>query len=274
MSELTKRIIVATFGIPLLIGVTFKGGWYFFVIIAIVSIVAQWEFYKIQEKKQIFTQNFSGILVGLLILLGIETGEWYLAGGLILIALMIILVAEMFRQNTNVSANVGVTLLGVFYIPFFLGSLLYLRSQADQLFPSDALAGFKFVMMIFVTIWICDTFAYSFGSKLGRHKLFEKVSPNKTVEGAIAGIIGSLLVLVSVKLAALLEINWFQAIIIGISIGIIGQIGDLVESCFKRDAGVKDTSALLPGHGGMLDRFDSIIFVSPAMLLLINLLFN
>ena len=103
-------------------------------------------------------------------------------------------------------------------------------------------------------------------------KLFEKVSPNKTIEGGIAGVIGSLLVLVLVKLLALFDFTWFHTILIGIVIGIIGQMGDLVESWFKRDAGVKDSSALLPGHGGMLDRFDSIIFVSPAMFLMLNLL--
>jgi phosphatidate cytidylyltransferase len=272
MSELSKRIIVATFGIPLLIGVTYLGGWYFFIIIAIVSIVSQWEFYKIQERKQIFPQNITGIVVGLVVLFGIETGKWNLAAGFILLAIMIILTTEMFRRQFNVSSNIGVTLLGIFYIPFFLGTLLYLRKHIDVIFPSDTMAGFKFIMTIFVTIWICDTFAYSFGRKLGKHKLFEKVSPNKTIEGGIAGIAGSILVLVLVKLGTLLDLTWSQAIIFGFTIGIIGQTGDLVESWFKRDAGVKDSSALLPGHGGMLDRFDSIIFVSPAMFLLMHLI--
>ena len=274
MGELTKRVLVASFGIPLLVGATYMGGWYFFVIAAIVSVVAQWEFYKIQKQNRIYPQNISGIIMGLIILLGVQTGEEYLTGSIILVASMFVLLSEMFRRHKNVSADIGVTILGVLYIPLFLSCLLYLRSEMDALFPMDPLAGFKFILSIFIAIWICDTFAYSFGRKLGKNKLFEKVSPNKTVEGAIAGVIGSLLVLAVVKHFSLLEISWFQAAVFGLTVGIIGQAGDLVESWFKRDADVKDTSDLLPGHGGMLDRFDSIIFVSPAMLLLVNLLFK
>ncbi len=109
---------------------------------------------------------------------------------------------------------------------------------------------------------------------LGKHKLYEKVSPNKTWEGAIAGVIGSILVLSLVKMLAILPVSWPFTLLAGLIIGIVGQTGDLVESWFKRDAGVKDSSSLLPGHGGMLDRFDSIIFVSPAIFLLTNLVFR
>jgi phosphatidate cytidylyltransferase len=271
MNELAKRIIVAIFGIPLLIGSAFLGGWYFFSILAIVSITAQWEFYKIQEKKNIHPQNIIGILIGLLILLGIETGHWFITGGFMMMAIMIVLATEMFRQYENVSVNIGVTLLGIFYIPTFLGTLLFMRTQFDQLMPSVSNAGFKLVLVIFIGIWVCDTFAYGFGRMLGRHKLFEKVSPNKTWEGALAGVAGSIITLIVVKLFLLPVLSWPFALSIGIIIGVIGQIGDLVESWFKRDAGVKDSSSLLPGHGGMLDRFDSIIFVSPALFIVINI---
>lgn len=272
MNELAKRVIVAIFGIPLLIGSAFMGGWYFFTIVSIVSIIAQWEFYKIQEKKEIYPQNILGILAGFFILLGVETGYWYVTGGFMMITIMIVLATEMFRQHENVSANIGVTLLGVFYIPFFLGTLLFMRTQFDQLMPSVENAGFKLVLIIFVGIWICDTFAYGFGRLIGKHKLFVKVSPNKTWEGAFAGVLGSILTLIAVKMLMILPVSWAVALSIGLLIGTVGQIGDLVESWFKRDAGVKDSSSLLPGHGGMLDRFDSIIFVSPAIFILINII--
>lgn len=271
MNELAKRVIVAIFGIPLLIGTAFMGGWYFFTILSLVSIIAQWEFYKIQEKKEVYPQTIIGILAGFLILLGIETGFWYVTGGFIVISIMIVLATEMFRQHENVSANIGVTLLGIFYIPSFLGTLLFMRTQFDQLMPTVENAGFKLVLVIFVGIWICDTFAYGFGRIIGKHKLFEKVSPNKTWEGAIAGVLGSMITLSAVKMFMILPISWAVALSIGLLIGMVGQIGDLVESWFKRDAGVKDSSSLLPGHGGMLDRFDSIIFVSPAIFILINI---
>lgn len=274
MNELTKRIIVAFFGIPLLIGGAFLGGWFYFILISIVSTVSQWEFYKIQEKKNIHPQGLTGIFIGLFLLFGIETGYWFITGAFMILSLMVVLAKEMFRQHENVSANIGVTLLGIFYIPFFLGTLLYMRTQMDELVPTVSYAGFKLIVVIFISIWICDTFAYSFGRMLGKHKLFKKVSPNKTWEGAIAGVTGSVLVLFLVKMLAILPISWPFTLLAGLIIGVVGQTGDLVESWFKRDAGVKDSSSLLPGHGGMLDRFDSIIFVSPAIFLLINLIFR
>ena len=274
MNELTKRIIVAFFGIPLLIGGAFLGGWFYFILISIVSTVSQWEFYKIQEKKNIHPQGLTGIFIGLFLLFGIETGYWFITGAFMILSLMVVLAKEMFRQHENVSANIGVTLLGIFYIPIFLGTLLYMRTQMDELVPTVSYAGFKLIVVIFISIWICDTFAYSFGRMLGKHKLFKKVSPNKTWEGAIAGVTGSVLVLFLVKMLAILPISWPFTLLAGLIIGVVGQTGDLVESWFKRDAGVKDSSSLLPGHGGMLDRFDSIIFVSPAIFLLINLIFR
>jgi phosphatidate cytidylyltransferase len=268
MTELAKRISVAMFGIPVLIATTYLGGWYFFAVILIISTVAQWEFYDIQKEKSIFPQRLPGITLGTLLLIGVQLKAWPLSGFLLTAGIMLLMITEMFRRYTTVSANLGVTILGILYIPFFLGCLLYIRDFLDTMFPQIPDAGFRFVLTMFVTIWICDTFAYGFGRKIGHHKLYQKVSPNKTIEGGIAGVIGSLLVLLLVKETGILPLTWFQAIAFGLVFGIIGQLGDLVESWFKRDAGVKDSSAILPGHGGMLDRFDSIIFVSPVLLLL------
>jgi len=268
MTELAKRISVAFFGIPLLLATTYLGGWYFFAVILIISTVAQWEFYHIQKEKSIFPRTLPGIMLGTLLLTGVQLKAWSLTGLLLTAGIMLLMITEMFRRQTAVSANLGVTMLGILYIPFFLGCLLYIRYFLDIMFPQIPDAGFRFVLTMFVTIWICDTFAYGFGRKIGRHKLYQKVSPNKTIEGGIAGVIGSLLVLFIVKETGILPLTWFQAIAFGLVFGVIGQLGDLVESWFKRDAGVKDSSAILPGHGGMLDRFDSIIFVSPALLIL------
>ena len=273
MSELAKRISVAAVGIPLLVALSYLGGWYFFTVILLISTVSQWEFYQIQKNNNIYPQNFSGIIAGTILLLTIQTQMWLAGSLLLIICLMMILANEMLRHQKNVSANIGVTLLGVLYIPMLLGSFLYLRTYLDGLFPQIEHAGFKFILTIFSTIWICDTFAYAFGRMLGKHKLYEKVSPNKSIEGAIAGVIGSVLVFVLVKYFNILPFSLLEVFIFGIVMGIVGQTGDLVESWFKRDAGVKDSSALLPGHGGMLDRFDSLIFVSPAMLVLMVILY-
>jgi len=273
MGELSKRISVAIFGIPFLLGLSYLGGWYFFSVVLLISIVAQWEFYQIQKHNNISPQKIIGIIKGIILLFTVQTEQWLVGSLLLIVCLMLILTIEMFRRQKNVSANIGVTLLGVFYIPFLLASFLYLRGYVDSLYLQVENSGFKFVMIVFASIWICDTFAYGFGKTFGKHKLYEKVSPNKSIEGAVAGVIGSILTFVLVKYVNVLPISTLEVFIFGIVIGIVGQTGDLVESWFKRDAGVKDSSALLPGHGGMLDRFDSLIFVSPAMLVLIVILY-
>ena len=272
MGELAKRVTVAVFGIPLLIGLTYLGGWYFLFLILVISTVAQWEFYQFQKHKGIYPQNISGIIVGAGILVGVHTGNFHNTASFLGVCLMLILANEMFRRHKNVSTNIGVTFLGIIYVPMMLSSLIYLRSAFDRYFPTIQAAGFYFIMVILVSIWICDTFAYMFGKKLGRHKLYQKVSPNKSVEGAVAGFIGAVLVMLLVNISGILPFSLETSLVMGAAIGIVGQLGDLVESWFKRDVGVKDSSSLLPGHGGMLDRFDSLIFVAPVLLILSSLL--
>jgi phosphatidate cytidylyltransferase len=273
MSELTKRILVALIGIPAILVLIFKGGWYFFILILIISLVAQLEFYNMQKKKNFLPQRINGVVAGILLLLGIQTGEWQGIGIGLIFILMLIMAFEMFRHHDKVSINVGITLVGILYIPLFLGTLIYTKSYVDDRFTSVQYAGFKYIMMILITIWICDTFAYAFGKSFGKHKLYEKVSPNKTIEGGVAGLLGAIITILVVKAFNILPLAWMSAIIIGFTVGVLGQMGDLVESWFKRDAGVKDSSTILPGHGGMLDRFDSLLFLSPSLLILTILLF-
>ena len=115
------------------------------------------------------------------------------------------------------------------------------------------------------SIWICDSAACFLGTAFGKHKLFPRVSPNKSWEGAVAGFIFAIVAMIAAKAVVLDELNLTDAVVIGFIIGTIGQIGDLVESLIKRDAGVKDSSQLIPGHGGIFDRFDSLLFTSPAV---------
>jgi phosphatidate cytidylyltransferase len=274
MGELAKRILVAIFGIPLITGLTYLGGWYFFLLILIISLIAQNEFYQMQKKINHQPQIINGMSSGVILLLGIQTGEWFFFGAIFIVLLLFIHAFEMLRHHKDVSSNIGVTLVGIFYIPLFLGTLIYTKDYIDRVLYGVNLAGFWFIMILLVSIWICDTFAYTFGILFGRHKLYEKVSPKKTMEGAVAGLFGAILVLLIVKILYILPLTWPAALIIGSVIGLLGQTGDLVESWFKREAGVKDSSALLPGHGGMLDRFDSLIFLSPAMFLLASVLFK
>ncbi|KXK56872.1 MAG: phosphatidate cytidylyltransferase [Chlorobi bacterium OLB7] len=123
------------------------------------------------------------------------------------------------------------------------------------------------IMAILVSIWTCDSFAYYGGRLFGKHKLFERVSPKKTWEGAISGAFGAVGAMLAMRALALPFLTVTDAIVMGLICGIFGQLGDLAESHLKRDAGVKDSSQLIPGHGGILDRFDSLLFVSPMIYL-------
>jgi phosphatidate cytidylyltransferase len=273
MADLTKRIAVAFIGIPTIVILTYLGGWYFFLMLVVISSAAQWEFYNMHKKESVKPQVLKGLIGGFFILLGVQTGAWFIIGGILLILLMIIIANEMFLHHENGAINIGITLAGILYVPLFLGTLMFSRLHFDNTLPDIAFAGFKIIMILLVAIWICDTFAYGVGVRFGKHKLNEKVSPNKTIEGAVAGLAGAIGTLLIVKILHIFPLDWIGAILIGSVVGVIGQIGDLVESWFKRNAGVKDSSNLLPGHGGMLDRFDSLIFLSPALLILTILYF-
>jgi phosphatidate cytidylyltransferase len=189
------------------------------------------------------------------------------------------LVRELFRNHGSAVLNAIATLAGVMYVSTFLGSLVGLRELFTVPHPAAsarfldveslhvyALGG-RTVVTVFVSLWVCDTFAYFAGRFFGRHKLFERVSPNKTWEGAIAGYVGGVAIFLISQNFLLPYMTVGSAFVCGSIIGIFGQVGDLVESLLKRDAGVKDSSALIPGHGGVLDRFDSLMFVAPLLFL-------
>ncbi len=205
--------------------------------------------------------------------------------------LTIVMLVELFRNKGSMFLNAGFTIFGVMYVGIFLASLTGIRELfgaefpyhlAIQFFPqSSALTdatlhattytwGGLTIIAILVSIWMCDTMAYFGGISMGKHKLFPRVSPNKSWEGAVWGFFGAVLTMILFQHYFLPYLKLHQAIVIGVIIGVFGQIGDLIESLLKRDAGVKDSSELIPGHGGVFDRFDSLIFVSPMLYLYID----
>ena len=205
--------------------------------------------------------------------------------------LTLVMLVELFRNKGSVFLNAGFTIFGVMYVGLFLASLTGIRELygaefpyhlAIQFFPNASSLtdetihattytwGGLTIISILVSIWMCDTMAYFGGLSMGRHKLFPRVSPNKSWEGAAWGFFGAVITMMIFQYYFLPYLKLHQAIIIGVIIGVFGQIGDLIESLLKRDAGVKDSSGLIPGHGGVFDRFDSLIFVSPMLYLYID----
>lgn len=155
---------------------------------------------------------------------------------------------------TEVHHRLGWLILGLVYLPFLLGHLIPLRLLPD---------GRQWIFMTLIVIMSCDTFAYFVGRKIGRHKLYPAVSPNKSVEGGIGGLIGAIFAIMIVKCTFLPILGFFDAALIGLLLGVMGQLGDLFESLLKRACQVKDSGNMIPGHGGILDRLDSLLFVFP-----------
>ena len=268
MSELTIRVLVALVGIPLLLFVILEGDIYFFSVIVLIAVISQWEIYKILQSKEIHVSIIPGYTLGMLLLYFTAYG---MNNNLILLsflALLFLFAFEMFRNKGSALLNVAGTLFGIIYPVSFLAALLFLRFNIEQILPKTGYnpAG-MFIITMFASVWLCDTFAYFFGKAYGKHRLFERVSPKKSVEGAIAGLIGAILIFFVSKWIGFLHISNVLVLICGTIVGTIGQLGDLVESWFKRDVSVKDSSAILPGHGGMLDRFDSLMFIAPVFVI-------
>src|SRR6185436_2635859 len=162
-----------------------------------------------------------------------------------------------FRDIPSVAGRLTATITGIIYAGFLTTHLALFKRLAPM---SE---GGHFVILVLVIAWLSDTGGYFAGRFLGKAKLYEAVSPKKTWAGAYGGIAGSLLGVLVMKLAFLTWLGWFDVFAIAIVGGVIGQLGDLAESLIKRSVGVKDSGALLPGHGGILDRIDAVLFIAP-----------
>jgi len=278
MSELLKRVLVGLIGIPFALIVIYLGSYYFFGIILIISVISLLEFYKLVQAK-----GFSPLIIeGTLILIILEStvfsffivtdifdrlGIFVIIIKLLLLIFLLIFGINLFTRKENAIVNISTTIGGLVFVLIPFLSLLAIRlSQNDM---SDATSSY-FVIAYFISIWVCDSAAYFIGKPFGKHKISPRISPKKSWEGGIAGLLTSILAFFLFGYFLKFPFNVIQLISFGLVIGIAGQLGDFLESSFKRDANVKDSSKLLSEHGGMLDRMDSIMFTAPAILLLLT----
>lgn len=259
-----KRVVVSVIFIPGILYISYFGKIPFLLFVLAIGMVSFFEFMKFSQLKKNSPQIAIGILsVGTIILnKSLNFIEYY---DLLLAIVVVLSLSELFRNKGSAIYNIGVTLLGLLYIGFFTSSILAIR---ENFFIYER-GGFL-MMAIIITIWVCDSAAFFGGINLGKHKLFPRVSPKKSWEGAIFGFVFSIIAMIVAKYLVLEFLKLEQAIIIGAIVGTVGQMGDLIESLFKRDAGVKDSSNLIPGHGGIFDRFDSLLVASPVIFLYIK----
>lgn len=288
LSNLTQRIMVAAIGIPLVVYIVLFKPIALIGLCVILGLITVHEFYGLAKAKGFVPLSALGLTVaGAIILtfahsrLGVNLPTTDLLSVVLCIGVPLILAGELFRGYPNPTIQTSVTLTGALYGGIGLGSFYGVR---EYFFQSEALrysmsaldlalmAG-CFIVTMLASIWICDTAAFGFGSMLGKTKIAPRVSPNKSYEGAIAGVIFAILTWFAAWawVPYLHTISIRTCIVMGLIAGIVGQLGDFAESQFKRDVGVKDSSALIPGHGGMLDRLDSILFVSPIAYVYVHL---
>lgn len=262
MSNLTQRILTAVVAIPLVLVAVWMGGWIFVGLLLLVALLAQWEVYGLLQASGIQPYSMLGLVLGALVVVQYTVPALWplvLAVGLIIVASCVVI-----ARKKPLEAVSG-TLFGAFYPSALLGSALLLRGAVSPSYGDHV--GFWLVLAVLVGVWGADTAAYFAGRAFGKHPLAPSISPKKTWEGAVGGLIGAAVVIVSAKLTVLPLLSWLDLIVLVGCCGIAGPVGDLAESRFKRAAGVKDSANWLPGHGGMLDRLDAAIIAIPVAVL-------
>jgi phosphatidate cytidylyltransferase len=245
MSAFWSRILVSAAGIPLVLWLVYLGGWPMFGLAAVAALIALHELYWMTRTLRPVV--LAGYLGALAALLGATLGgaDWALAG------LMSTLVFAFVIKGGVSTVSVSVTVLGVAWIGLGLAHALLLRDIDEH--------GVLAVFTVLLAVWAGDAGAYFIGLLFGRHKLAPTVSPGKTWEGLIAGIVAT----IGVTFLAVYEANFLsipESLVLGAVIAIAAPLGDLFESALKRDADVKDSGRLLAGHGGVLDRIDALLF--------------
>jgi len=280
MSNLLQRVLVGLVGIPLVVSIIWLGGHVFNVTIMILSFLALREFYILAESKHAQANRSVGFAWSVILQAVVATATtvawpWWndtwlmLVMGAFVLGTLATLVAELWRGRENALLNTSITVMGVAYVSVSMAALMIMHAMPISAIGGTTAFGVNgaaLVLATFVSVWMADSAAYFVGLAFGKHKLFPRVSPKKSWEGAIGGGLGAIAAFAGVSAWLMPEYPLPLAIIAGVLVGVAGPIGDLMESLLKRDAAIKDSSTVIPGHGGVLDRFDSMLLVAPLML--------
>ncbi len=264
----SSRTLVNLLGIPSLLAIIYLGDSFsnipiFSVFIGAVLFLGAKEIPPLSNSKK--GQPVISILFIFLALLQIGRipgMHWGISIHILLIGIALTaMIVEIFRKKETPLLNISILVFSFVWLGLMLGSLSELRNLPD--------IGFKITLALFLSVWICDTGAFFFGKKFGKKKILPDISPNKTWVGTIAGFISSMIFLLILNQSGYFPdiFSLVDVVVLGLITGIFGQFGDWAESLLKREANVKDTSNILAGHGGVLDRFDSLTFAAPLTLI-------
>jgi len=263
------RVATSVVAVPLLLLLAWVGGVPYLAFTLVLLALALREFNLLLESKGLLPHWKAGMAAVLLAPVAafqrVRTGriqEWHL-GALLTILVLGVLLAELRRgAGRHAIANSAATLLGVFYVGW-LGTHIVALRELPWVLGEPYARGAAYAMLPLVMVWCCDTAAYGVGKLFGRRRLMPEVSPRKTAEGAWAGLAAAIGAAFLARATFAPFLSALDALLLGFLVGVFGQLGDLVESLLKRDSEAKDTSQLIPGHGGVLDRFDSLFFAAP-----------
>jgi phosphatidate cytidylyltransferase len=268
--NLVQRIVVATIAIPLVAGIIWLGGWTLAATLAVLGVLGAREIYAFGRRQGIEALERTGWIAAAAIPL---IAYWSRGGGagpalyLGALWLMLALAIAMARRGPSGRplTSVSITLFGCVYASGMLAVLIAIRHGSGAAYRPVAYV--LLTLFPLVITWICDTAAMAVGSAVGGPRLAPILSPKKTQAGAIGGTLGGVITALALGKFVLNRQGWSfsagQLLLFGLAVSIVGQIGDIAESLFKREAGIKDSSSLIPGHGGVLDRLDSLYFVIP-----------
>jgi phosphatidate cytidylyltransferase len=281
MSELARRVLFSVIAVPLAIGIIFLGGAWLATLLSAIAALAAWELFRIARAGGVAPLDRFGIVLAAAVPLIVYAHSLRLftpsRGQLLaLMAVLPLVLLSIAIWTRGVEGRpllaVSVTVFGIAYTG---GTLAFGHAVRYHDYAVGDLAGLALIGLPLVLTWGTDIAAYFVGRAFGRRKLIPSVSPGKTVAGAIGGLVAAVLLawlyIVSVlQPAAQLAMRPAGIIAFGVLISVSAQVGDLAESLLKREAGVKDSSHIIPGHGGVLDRFDSLLFVLPVSYLLLG----
>ena len=273
---MVKRSLSGLVGIPLLVAVVFlprypmmPRGLPFAIAVSILAVIGMHEYCRgvrrMGARPMEWLAQAATVLFIITAFQNGPSGESRQIQPALTLLIILGLVAELPRKDRAPVRNLGATALGVVYIGWLFSFLVLLRLVEGRVYVSGRVLDLGSCLAIYAIMvgWACDTGGYFIGTAMGKRKLAPVLSPGKTIEGSIGGVLSA--VVLAIGLGAVFDFGLVHSLILGVVISGVSQIGDLCKSSIKREIGIKDFGALLPGHGGILDRFDSLLFASPAL---------